>query len=157
MPKKHSQKEVLGKKLKTNAPTVVQSLAQFFSSPKTSALVSQIFAKATRSQSQNLLVMTAISRFPRAPCAFSLPVAPFFCNSRRLPPSHLPGHVGRAARQRRVPSIYGAPPSRLQDLRHRRSSLPSGRRRIHSVHGGGSPPPSNALSGLPPPTALGKK
>ena len=96
---------------------MVQSLAQFFSSPKTSALVSQLFAKATCSQSQNLLVMTAISRFPRAPCAFSLPVAPFFCNSRRLPPSHLPGHVGRAARQRRVPSVFHAPPSLRPDYR----------------------------------------
>ena len=59
---------------------MVQSPAQFFGSPKTSALQSQISANARHSQSRNLLPMPAISRFPRAsPRVFPpLLVAPFF-------------------------------------------------------------------------------
>jgi hypothetical protein len=46
VPKKHSQRKVVGKKLKTNAPTVAQSVAQFLAQPKTSPLLSQISAEA---------------------------------------------------------------------------------------------------------------
>ena len=119
MPKKHSQTIVLGKKLKTNAPTVAQSVAQFLAQPKTSPLLSQISAEASHSQSQNFPLMPTISLFPRASRRVFPPQWPHFSAAALLHPatpaaasprSHLPGHVGLAARQRHLPSVYCAPP-----------------------------------------------
>jgi len=94
---------------------MAQSVAQFLAQPKTSPLLSQISAEASHSQSRNFRLMPTISLFPRvlppqsrhfSAVTLLHPATPAAASPR----SHLPGHVGLAARQRHLPSVYCAPP-----------------------------------------------